>query len=166
MRAKMGSVIAALIALALSIQINAKGEKSKAQQEFEDDPTNLAIEGGRWSALIERSNRGLDLFGQPAADGTSDHATYLLRADAAVKGAALDLLLLRNRLLYVGLAKSSDLRSKSWPAWIFEPPTSKVSPDTLAARLSWLDTEASGLVEIGCEIGLQKTNETLFCSVE
>jgi hypothetical protein len=99
--------------------------------ESENDPTNLAIEGERWSVLIERSNRGLDLFEQPAADRTSDHAAYLLRADAALKGGALDLLLLRNRLLGVGLVKSSDLGSKSWPVWIFEPPTSKVS------RIHW-----------------------------
>lgn len=162
----MGSVIAASIALALSTQIDAKGEKSKAQQEFEEDPTNLAIAAGRWSVLIELSNSGLDLLEQPAAELSIDHASYLLRADAALKDGALQLLLLRNRLLHRGLVKSSDVRSKSWPAWIFEPPTSKVSPDTLVARLHWLETEASELVEIGCEIGRQRTDEPLFCSVE
>jgi hypothetical protein len=155
-----------LTALALSIQIAAKDEKSEAQLEFEEDPTNLGMDAGRWSVLIELSNSGLDLLEQPAAEFSTDHATHLLRADTALKGAALELLLLRNRLLGMGLVKSSDARSKRWPAWIFEPPTSEVSPDTLVARLSWFEAEASELTEIGCEIGRQKTDEPLFCSVE
>ena len=164
MNAKPRSTLVVLCALALSLQGAAKGGKTQAQQEFEEDPTNLAISSGRWSVLIERSNSGLDLGGQPTEHRRIDDSTYLFRADAAQKGAALDLLLLRNRLLAMKLLKPSE--STAMPAWILEPPTSKVSPDTLDARLSWLDTEASRLVEIGCNIGRQKAKDDLFCSVE
>ncbi|MFC4311240.1 hypothetical protein ACFPN2_19230 [Steroidobacter flavus] len=166
MNAKLGSTIVVLFALALSLQTVAKDEKSRVQQEFEEDPTNLAIDSGRWSALIERSNSGLDLLERPAGDRPIDHAAYLFRADVAQKGAALDLLLLRNRLLAMELVKPSDLRSATVPDWIFEPPTSKVSADTLTARLDWIAVEANELVEVGCNIGRQKTDEALFCSVE
>ncbi|WP_129776812.1 hypothetical protein [Peristeroidobacter soli] len=110
------------------------------------------------------SNSGLDLLERPVGDRPVDHSAHLFRADVARKGAALDLVLLRNRLLAMELVKPSDLHSV--PAWIFEPPTSKVSADTLAARLDWTAGEATELVEVGCNIGRQKTNETLFCSVE
>jgi len=166
MNGSLGFAIFVLFALAFSIQTVAKGEKSEAQQDFEDDPSNLAIDSGRWSVLFDRSNSGLDLLEQPTTDGPHDHAYWLLRADAALKGSAIDLLQLRNRLLYMELVKPSDLNSKSWPAWIFEPPTSKQSPDVLSARLAWLENEAAELVEIGCEIGREKSSDTLFCSVE
>jgi hypothetical protein len=166
MKGKLGFVVFVLFALASSIQAGAKGEKSQAQQDFEDDPSSLAINGGRWSVLLDQSNSGLDLLGQSNTDRPLDHAYWLLRADAALKGGAISLLQLRNRLLYMGLVKPSDLHSTKWPAWIFEPPTSKESPDVLSARLDWLENEAAELVEIGCKIGREKANDTLFCSAE
>jgi hypothetical protein len=166
MKRNLAFVIFVLFALASSIQTMAKREKSQEQQDFEDDPSSLAINSGRWSVLLDQSNSGLDLLEQSDRDGPLDHAYWLLRADAALKGGAIDLLQLRNRLLYMGLVKPSDLHSTRWPAWIFEPPTSKESPDVLSARLVWLENEAAVLVEIGCKIGREKSNDTLFCSAE
>ena len=166
MKGNLAFVFFVLFALATSIQTVAKGGKSKAQQAFEDDPSELAISSGRWSVLFDRSHSGLDLLEQPATDGPLDHAYWLLRADTALKDGAFGLLQLRNRLLYMGLVKPSDLHSTRWPAWIFEPPSSKESPDVLSARLDWLENEADELVEIGCKIGREKSDDTLFCSVE
>lgn len=166
MKGNLGFAIVVLFALASSIQAVAKDEKSQAQQDFEEDPSSLAINSGRWSVLVVHSNSGLDLLEQPTTDAPHDHAYWLLRADAALKGGAIDLLQLRNRLVYLELVKPSDLNSKKWPAWIFEPPTSKESPDVLSARLAWLEDEAAELVEIGCRIGREKSDDTLFCSVE
>jgi hypothetical protein len=166
MKGNLGFVIFVLFALASSIQTVGQGEKSQAQLDFEDDPSNLAIASGRWSVLIDRSNSGLDLSEQPTTDGLNNHAYWLLRADAALKAGAFDMLQLRNRLLYIGLVKPSDLHSTRWPTWIFEPPTSKESPHVLSARLAWLEKEAAELVEVGCKIGREKSNDELFCSVE
>jgi hypothetical protein len=166
MKGNLGFVIFVLFALASSIQTVAKGAKSQAQQDFEESPSSLAIDSERWSVLIDRSNSGLDLSEVQTTDGPDDHAYWLLRADAALKGSAIDLLQLRNRLLNRGLVKPSDLHSTRWPAWIFEPPTSKESPDVLSTRLDWLEEQATELVEIGCKIGREKSNDTLFCSVE
>lgn len=166
MKRNLGFLVFVLFALASSIQIVAKSEKSEAQQDFEEDPANLATNSARWSFIIDHSNSGLDLMERPTTDGPRDHAYWLLSADWGLKDDALKLLQLRNRLLSTGLVKPSDLHSTKWPAWIFEPPTSKESPDVLAARLDWLEKEASELVEIGCKIGREKSGEELFCSVE
>lgn len=166
MKGKFFLAIVTLFALAWSIQTLAKGEKSQVQQDFEDDPSMLAIDSERWSVLIDRSNSGLDLLGQSNVDESFDDAYWLLRTDAALKADATQLLQLRNRLLNMRLVKASSVRTTKWPSWIFEPPTARVSPDTLAARLHWIATEADKLVEIGCNIGREKSNDTLFCSVE
>ena len=165
MKRNLGFLIFVLFALASSIQTVAKGGKSQAQQDFEEDPTNLAFDSARWSFLIDQSNSGLDLLEQPTTNDPHDHAYWLLSADAGLKDDAVKLLQLRNRLLSMGLVKPSDLHSTRWPAWLFEPPT-KQSPDVLSARLDWLEKEAAELVEIGCTIGREKSDDTLFCSVE
>ena len=166
MKAALAFAAYVIFALASCGQTVANAGKSTAQQDFEDDPSGLAISSGRWSVLFDRSNSGLDLLEQPATDGPLDHAYWLLRADAALKGGALELLQLRNRLVYMGLIKPSDLHSTRWPQWLFEPPSSKQSPDALSARLDWLEKEANALVEIGCKIGREKSSNELFCSVE
>ena len=166
MKANLGFVIFALFALASSIQIAAKGGKSQAQQDFEEDPTSLATDSARWSFIFDHSNSGLDLLEQPTTAAPHDHSYWLLSADLGLKDDAFKLLQLRNRLLVLGLVKPSDLHSTRWPAWILEPPTSKESPDVLSARLDWLAKEAEELVEIGCKIGREKSNDELFCSVE
>ena len=165
MRGKFALAIAILFALASSSQ-TAGGAKSEAQKEFEEDPSNLSINSGRWAILIERSNAGLDLLEKSDSDLPYNDARFLFYADSALKEDAILLLQLRNRLLHLGLVKPADVKATRWPAWIFEPPTSKESPDTLTARLDWIETEADKLVEIGCEIGRKKSDDTLFCSVE
>jgi len=166
MKGKLGLVIVILFALASSTQTVAKGEKSEAQKEFEEDPSNLSIDSGRWAILIERSNAGLDLLERSDSDFPYNDARFLYSADYALKDDAVLLLQLRNRLLHMKLVKPADVKATKWPSWIFEPPTANVSPDTLAARLDWIETEADKLVEIGCEIGRKKSDDTLFCSVE
>jgi hypothetical protein len=166
MKGNIGFIVVVLFALASSTQIVAKGEKSQAQQNFEEDPSSLATDSARWSFILDQSNSGLDLLERPATDGPDEHASWLLSADVGLKDDAFKLLQLRNRLLSMGLVKPSDLRSTKWPAWIFEPPTSKESPDVLSARLDWLEKVATELSEIGCKIGREKSNDTLFCSVE
>lgn len=165
MKGNLGIVVFVLFALASSIHTVAKGGKSQAQQDFEADPSALATDSARWSFIFDRSNSGLDLLEQPTTDGSRDHASWLLSADLGLKDDALKLLQLRNRLLAMGLVKPSELHSTRWPAWIFEPPT-KNSPDVLSARLGWLEKEAAELVEIGCRVGREKSDNPLFCSVE
>src|SRR5688572_11757283 len=99
MKGNPGFVVFVLLALAFSVETAAKGGKSAAQREFEEDPSSLAISSGRWSVLFDRSNSGLDLLGQSVTNDPLDHAYWLLRADAALKYGALGLLQLRNRLL-------------------------------------------------------------------
>jgi len=166
MKANLGFVIFVLFALASSIQTAAKGGKSQARQDFEEDPTSLATNSARWSFIIDHSNSGLDLLERPNTDRPHDHAYWLLSADLGLKDDAFKLLQLRNRLLVMGLVKPSDLHSTRWPAWIFEAPTSEESPDVLEARLTWLEKEAADLVEVGCKIGREKSGNELFCSVE
>ena len=139
--------------------------KSAAQQEFEDDPSILAIDSERWSAIIRRSNEGLDL-GELSRTELAGDAEWLLRADRALKEDAAMLLLLRNRLLELGLIKVQGVQTTAWPKWIFEPPSTSETPDTLVARLHWIETEAKKLVDIGCEVGRKKSADLLFCSVE
>jgi hypothetical protein len=165
MKGYLGFVIFVLFAFASSFQTVAKGGKSQAQQDFEEDPTLLATDSARWSFIIDKSNSGLDLLDRPNTDDPRDHAYWLLSADAGLKDDAVKLLQLRNRLLSMGLVKPSDLHSTRWPAWLLEPPA-KQSPDVLSARLDWLAKEAAELVEIGCKIGREKSDDTLFCSVE
>lgn len=165
MKWNLGLGIFVLFAFSSSIQTAAKDGKSQAQQDFEDDPSTLATDSARWSFIIEKSNGGLDLVAQPTTDKPRDHAYWLLSADLGLKDDALKLLQLRNRLLVLGLVKPSDLHSTRWPAWIFEPPA-KHTPDVLSARLDWLANEAEELIEIGCKIGREKSDDTLFCSVE
>jgi hypothetical protein len=166
MKANLGLLTIVLFALASSVQTDAKAGKSQAQRDFEEDPSRLASDTARWSFIFDHSNSGLDLLAQPTTDRLRDHAHWLLSADWGLKDDALRLLQLRNRLLAMGLLKPSDSRSTTWPSWIFEPPTSKQSPDVLEARLTWLEKQAEDLVEVGCKIGREKSADALFCSVE
>jgi hypothetical protein len=90
----------------------------------------------------------------------------LLRADQALKEDAAMLWLLRNRLLELGLIKVQGVQTTPWPNWIFEAPSASETPDTLVARLHWIETEAEKLVDIGCNVGRKKSADLLFCSVE
>jgi hypothetical protein len=147
-------------------QTPARASKSAAQQEFEDDPSMLTINCERWSALIRRSNEGLDLREQSRTGDLDSDAQWLLRADHALKEDAAMLLLLRNRLLELGLYEVQSVRTTAWPRWIFEPPSASETPETLTARLNWIETEAEKLVGIGCDVGRKKSDNSLFCSVE
>ena len=151
----------------LMVGCGAKSEKlSEAAQAFEEDPSMLGIDSERWSMIIQRSHEGLNLAEPQGAKELDYKTRWLLRTDRALKEDALDLVLLRNRLLAMGLLKESDAKATAWPQWIFEPPSAHETPDTLDARLSWVSAQAEKLTAIGCEIGSKKSNEPLFCSVE
>ena len=166
MRSHARLLMASALSLVCLSQVSASAKKSTAQQQFEDNPTGLAIDCGRMPFIIERSEAGLDLAVPKAKVSLSLEAESLLNADRALKETAMRLLLLRNRLLEMGLVKAQEARTTVWPRWIFEPPSGSESPDTLDARLAWISTEAAKLTEIGCEIGRKKTKDPLFCSVE
>ena len=166
MRSHTHLLLAGALLLACLSQVSASAKKSAAQQQFEDNPTGLAIDCGRMPIIIERSEAGLDLAVPKAKVSLSLEAESLLSADRALKETAMRLLLLRNRLLEMGLVKEQEVRTTVWPRWVFEPPSASESPDTLDARLAWISTEANKLTEIGCEIGRKKTEDLLFCSVE
>jgi hypothetical protein len=166
MRSHAHLLMAGALLLACLSQVSASAKKSTAQQQFEDNPGGLAIDSGRLPYIIERSEAGLDLAEPKAKVSRSLEAESLLSADRALKETAMRLLLLRNRLLEMGLVKEQEVRPTVWPRWIFEPPSASESPDTLDARLVWISTEAAKLTEIGCDIGRKKTKDPLFCSVE
>ena len=166
MRSHAHLLMAGALLLACLSQVSASAKKSTAQQQFEDNPGGLAIDSGRLPYIIERSEAGLDLAEPKAKVSRSLEAESLLSADRALKETAMRLLLLRNRLLEMGLVKEQEVRPTVWPRWIFEPPSASESPDTLDARLVWISTEAVKLTEIGCDIGRKKTKDPLFCSVE
>jgi len=139
---------------------------SAAEQAFEEDPSTFGIDSERWSMIIDRSHEGLNLV-EARSDPDRDARTeWLLRTDRALKEDALSLVLLRNRLLAMGLLNKQDAEAIDWPRWMFDPPSSEETPDTLEARLQWVSAEAEKLTEIGCEIGRKKSDEPLFCSVE
>lgn len=144
----------------------APAKMSKAQQEFESDPSMLGIDSERWSFIVDRAHAGLDLAEQQSSPEVDYKTEWLLRTDRALKEDALRLVLLRNRLLQMGLLKEEAAQTTDWPQWVFEPPSSDETPDTLEERLDWLSAEASKLTDIGCEIGRKKTDDSLFCSVE
>jgi hypothetical protein len=138
----------------------------ESARTFEADPSALAIDSERWEYLISLSGEGLDMVETPRRDNPDYKAASLLSADRALKDNAARLLLLRNRLLEMGLVKEQDARNTVWPRWVFEPPSASESADTLDARLRWLSAEATKLTEIGCEVGRKQSHDVLFCSVE
>src|SRR5262245_30687290 len=88
----------------------------------EEDPSMLRISAGSYSALIQRAS---EAAGQMNSVSVDDGKNYALHADASIKGAAADLLQLRNILLMRHLPGGD--HKIAWPAWIFEPPTASVS---------------------------------------
>jgi hypothetical protein len=66
----------------------------------------------------------------------------------------------------LGLLNERPEKDMSWPTWIFELPSASQSPSILEQRLDWINARADRLADIGCEIGRQKTDDSLFCSVE
>ncbi|HTU65871.1 MAG TPA: hypothetical protein VMF52_07975 [Steroidobacteraceae bacterium] len=130
------------------------------------DLGTLQIDAGRLELLIDKSTQGLDLVPAKAPDTRDADAARRLEIDWSLRDAALKVLVMRNRLLQDDRITEKDARATHWPAWILQPPESSLSPAELAARLEWLNGEVQELTAHGCKIGVDKTGNALYCSVE
>jgi hypothetical protein len=137
------------------------GNAAEDALAHEDDPSSLRIQAGTYSALIARASEAASKMNSVSVD---DRENYALHADASIKGAAADLLLLRNQLLMRRLPGGD--HKIQWPAWIFEPPTGAISKQTLESRLDWLATQAEAITEPVCQLAATTENDPLICSVE
>ena len=124
----------------------------------------LRADAGRLSGLIDRATEGLDLQTAGTQESHDPEAAKRLEIDRNLRDAALEVLLLRNRLLYEDVIGEREARVTHWPAWILQPPENALSPVDLQQRYEWLEAEVKSLAEHGCRVGRQKGGDPDFCA--
>lgn len=147
----------------LSAGLAACQTSTRAAQEEPLDPFTVAIGATRWGVIIDHARDGVIESGAGEAGLADDD---ILRADAALKSGAANLIILRNDVCRRGLLTGSDCRFSGWPAWTQEPPTALTSLKVLDQRSQWLGAAMQRFTEAGCDAGRRATGNDLYCSVE
>lgn len=132
-----------------------------AEQQADIDMFTLAIEAGRWNAMLDRA-----LEGARAAPADAADEDLSLRIDRSLKAGVLDYIKLHNEICAKGLATGDDCALAILPPWIFDPPTSGIDPQTLQERSEWLGAVIGHVTSVGCKAGSEATGEERFCAVE
>ena len=114
---------------------------------------------GEWADWLEAS---LEVYGAspPLAE------SHAIRADRALKEAALNLLLLRNRVVIHGLLPADTLAEVIWPAWAMQAPGAAPPPEVANNRIEWLAPLVYEITSKVCSLAQKKINNDLICSVE
>jgi hypothetical protein len=160
---RMRALLAGAIVLSACAGVTQIPKPEPAVADEPIEPFHLAIEAGRWGALIYRAQEGMMLRPlDPAAPDENE----ILRIDASLKTGALAMLALRLEMCRSGLGEAGDCEHESWPEWITQPPSSKVDLQVLQARSDWLGEQTFRFTDTGCEVGRRQSGDELFCSVE
>jgi hypothetical protein len=130
------------------------------------DLDRMVIDAARQGVIVDSATKGLDLDPRKPQTSKDADATKRLEIDREQRDAALNLLILRNRLLHEDRITEGAARETHWPNWILLPPESSLSPAELEERQEWLEKEVATLTKHGCEVGAAKSGNAQFCSAE
>ena len=131
----------------------------------DDDAPTLRIDVGRTIVLIGRALEGL---GAPLPDVLDDRpeGSELAALWRALREAGRDGIVLKEVACAKGAAPRKACRAFKAPAWIGAQPAPVPARPVLRAYADALYRRLEPFIDAGCEAGVRRAKEPMFCSVE